>query len=85
MLKKLQSWFLCALFFFLQNHHSYQPFDIIIFQGKNSQSEKNKSTYNLTLKSSLIFYDVYRLFEKKKIGSEVFYNEHILYSFISLF
>ena len=83
MLKKLQSWFLCA-FFFLQNHHSYQPFDIIIFQGKNSQSEKNKSTYNLTLKSSLIFYDVYRLFEKK-IGSEVFYNEHILYSLISLF
>lgn len=33
--------------------------------GKKWQAEKNKSTYNLPLKSWLIFYDVYRLFKKK--------------------
>ena len=52
--------------------------------GKKWQTEKNKSTYNLPLKSWLIFYDVYRVF-KKKIRSEIFHNEHMLSSIILLF
>ena len=35
--------------------------------GKKWQAEKNKSTYNLPLKSWLIFYDVYRLFKKNQV------------------
>lgn len=66
MLKKLQSWFLCTLFF-LWKPHSYPAFQYNYIPGKKWQAEKNKSTYNLPLKSWLIFYDVYRLFKKNQV------------------